>query len=849
MELQAHLKVIEELIKPLSEQVSSLEEALLVKTAKEDVNSFEGLKYINLLHKKFNLPISSPWVNFIQIILYRLHEIKILYGKDNELLLSLQQMKLLKTSVEMISCIGILPYIINGIGIPLEKKISNRFILHSKSQELEEVLYLLNCSVLGLMSLYESELYRTLITSKHLGDLLAANFQLIIEKQAVDSKLCSTFLKMLIEDTYQPLVIQELMIMLGNKDIPRKLYRWISDILSDRLTSEGGLLAMLRAILDLTGNSTDNPRYWEHVSVLAKILIAPKHSSLYPQLLELLKGENSEYRQVAVMSIKLLSERNPEACNECFVTPLLQPIIRPATEHEMGLSLEAIHCCCGISASWSVSPNVFKRGFINFFKLYSKTRLSVSYLKPKISDIAYCILADEKTNLEKIFDDAVFKNLSVIYQLGSEGGVYTDSGSDDSDPNDVADSILYLVLSFGNTLVKFKFFLMLLESIIDNQELIKQLIYAKLLAEICNDSDVQKSLGENPSCIIPFTKGLIEGHQQFGDDIVCLGLMILGIIVYSPSKEKPVDWNVFKCLVEPLKNLKSANSETNVLANELYELILSHGVVKKNKENIEKVHTNLSKALEESVDALLPVRAHGLKELGKLIKAKDQEALKQKDTIFFIFKENLKDDDSYLYLSAVEGLTSLASSFPDEVLIALIEEYMSSKHCTENRLKVGEVLVKLGRILNEMAAVYKKELISCFLIGCRDEDELMRASSLSNLGELCKILSFRITSYLIEILECIRAIYETDKFPEPRRAAVMVLTLLFKGLGEGVLNTLEPLLLDIYKSLKHIYKYDKDDITRLHAQMALEELHASTVTFLFPVKPLEKQIFVLGAPR
>lgn len=50
-----------------------------------------------------------------------------------------------------------------------------------------------------------------------------------------------------------------------------------------------------------------------------------------------------------------------------------------------------------------------------------------------------------------------------------------------------------------------------------------------------------------------------------------------------------------------------------------------------------------------------------------------------------------------------------------------------------------------------MTVVYKKELISCFLIGCRDEDELMRASSLSNLGELCKILSFRITSYLVEV--------------------------------------------------------------------------------------------------
>ncbi|XP_014287215.1 transport and Golgi organization protein 6 homolog [Halyomorpha halys] len=848
MDLKSNFKAIEKLIKPLSEQVSSLDQALTIKTENEDINCIEGLKYVDQVQKKLNLSDSSPRVKFLQILLQRLNDVNILYSKDNELLISLQQQKLLKTSIEMISCIGILPYIKNGIGVPLEKKVSKKLCFHSKSQQIEETLLLLNYSVLGVMSLYESELYQTLITSKHLVDLIAANFQLIIEKQAVDSKLCSKFLKVLIEDTYQPLVIQELMVMLGNKDIPRKLHRWISDILSDRLTSEGGLLAMLRAILDLTGDCKDSPHYWEHISVLAKILTAPKHSSLYPQLLELLKGKNSEYRQVAVMSLKLLSEKNTEDCNKYFVTPLLQPIIRPATEHDMGISLEAIHCCCGISAPWSVSPNVFKLGFIHFFKLYSKTRLSVSYLKPKISDITYCIMADEKTNIKEIFDAALFENLNVIYQLGSEGGVYTDDGSDDSDPENIADSILYLVLSYGNTSVKVKIFNMLLELIIENKDLVKQLIYAKMLAEICNDSDVHKSLGEDPSCIVTFIKGVIEEHQQFGDDIVCLGLMVLGIIVDSPVKHKPVDWNIFKCLVEPLKNFKSPNSETNVLANELYELILSHGVVKKNKERVEKVQTNLAKALEESVDPLLPIRAHGLRELGRLIKAKDQETLKQMDTILFIFKENLNDDDSYVYLSAVEGLTSLASSFPDEVLTSLIEEYMSSKHCTENRLKVGEILLKLGRILNEMAVVYKKELISCFLIGCRDQDELVRASSLSNLGELCKILSFRITPYLVEILECIKAIYETDKFPEPRRAAVMVLTLLFKGLGEGVLNTLEPLLLDIYKSLKHIYKYDKDDITRLHAQMALEELHASTITFLFPIKSLEKRIFVLDPP-
>lgn len=71
------------------------------------------------------------------------------------------------------------------------------------------------------------------------------------------------------------------------------------------------------------------------------------------------------------------------------------------------------------------------------------------------------------------------------------------------------------------------------------------------------------------------------------------------------------------------------------------------------------------------------------------------------------FQQNLKNDDSYIYLSAINGLAALCDVFPDVVLDALTEEYSDfSKHNNEDgnelRMKLGEVLVRITRMLGEL---------------------------------------------------------------------------------------------------------------------------------------------------
>lgn len=54
-------------------------------------------------------------------------------------------------------------------------------------------------------------------------------------------------------------------------------------------------------------------------------------------------------------------------------------------------------------------------------------------------------------------------------------------------------------------------------------------------------------------------------------------------------------------------------------------------------------------------------------------------------------------------------------------------------------------------IAGELVPVYKAELINAFLSGTKDDDFLVRASSLSNLGELSRLLGFRVGPIVTEV--------------------------------------------------------------------------------------------------
>ncbi|XP_067854338.1 transport and Golgi organization protein 6 homolog [Heptranchias perlo] len=261
--------------------------------------------------------------------------------------------------------------------------------------------------------------------------------------------------------------------------------------------------------------------------------------------------------------------------------------------------------------------------------------------------------------------------------------------------------------------------------------------------------------------------------------------------------------------------------------------------------------SNFHTILQAAFDPEVPTRAAALRTVTQMVQQRNPDALSNQEKVLSVFLENLSHEDSFVYLSAIQGLSVLSDVFPDRILPRLLDEYRTSPQGTEKtrsvetRMKMGEVLMRSTRGLGEIASCYRDPLIHAFLIGTRDSDVTMRASSLSNLGELCQCLDFALGSVIHEVTACLVAIVKTEQEAEVRRAAVHVITLLLRGLGEKAVQVLGDVLRDLYRLLKYVIQTDKDEMVVVHAQLTLQELDHVVRPFLFPEEKLQKKIVIL----
>lgn len=255
----------------------------------------------------------------------------------------------------------------------------------------------------------------------------------------------------------------------------------------------------------------------------------------------------------------------------------------------------------------------------------------------------------------------------------------------------------------------------------------------------------------------------------------------------------------------------------------------------------------LREVLLSACDPQVPTRAAALRTLSRWVEQREARALEEQKKLLQIFLENLEHEDSFVYLSAIQGVALLSDVYPEEILVDLLTKYDSGKdkHTPETRMKVGEVLMRVVRALGDMVSKYQEPLIHTFLRGVKDPDAAHRASSLSNLGELCQRLHFLLGPVVHEVTACLIAVAKTDTDVQVRRAAIHVVVLLLRGLSQQATEVLSDVLKDLYHLLKHVVRLEPDDVAKLHAQLALEELDEIMRNFLFPPQKLEKKIVVL----
>ena len=66
-------------------------------------------------------------------------------------------------------------------------------------------------------------------------------------------------------------------------------------------------------------------------------------------------------------------------------------------------------------------------------------------------------------------------------------------------------------------------------------------------------------------------------------------------------------------------------------------------------------------------------------------------------------------------------------------------------------MKLGEALVRATRNCGELVPRYSQHLLPALLTGVKDPEPLVRASSLSNLGDVCQLLRFSLGPVVHEV--------------------------------------------------------------------------------------------------
>jgi len=223
--------------------------------------------------------------------------------------------------------------------------------------------------------------------------------------------------------------------------------------------------------------------------------------------------------------------------------------------------------------------------------------------------------------------------------------------------------------------------------------------------------------------------------------------------------------------------------------------------------------------------------------LANLIKSKDRLACANIDLLIPMFIERLCEEDSYVYLAAVNCLAAAGLFCPNVVLPILMDIFRDDSggiEALERRLKIGEATVKIARELGDLATFYGNDLVNIFLSLLREGDEEIRASCLANIAEICRLMSFRLNTYIQELFYCAEQLLRWDKSSLVRRAAINLLALLTEN-GEEILEILGDLSREFYRFVKDVYDHDEDPVVRLHAEKCLRNLGEHAKKLLEPL--------------
>ncbi|KAG6900951.1 hypothetical protein C0993_004388 [Termitomyces sp. T159_Od127] len=304
----------------------------------------------------------------------------------------------------------------------------------------------------------------------------------------------------------------------------------------------------------------------------------------------------------------------------------------------------------------------------------------------------------------------------------------------------------------------------------------------------------------------------------------------------------------------------------------------SSGKYPSRNQNEESAQDIYQKALKLLQDPILPVRAHGLLLLRQLVtpsvptsndpKLNDDALV---PAIMSIFLQSIQDDDSYVFLNAVQGLVAMVDRFGKEVLKALVKEYTDgldglkasilTQRDLDTRTRVGEALASVIKKCGEALSLYVDIIVPPLLqlLRSRHSPTVLRASSLSLLSDCESTSPLSMLPYVTDLAGAMLDILQLEivpthsisgdsekqppsldteplstntKFPPLRRGALHFLALMMRettkliyesSFGTSLFS--DDFLRRAKTTLGYVASVDSDNVVRVMAREAAEDLN------------------------
>lgn len=390
---------------------------------------------------------------------------------------------------------------------------------------------------------------------------------------------------------------------------------------------------------------------------------------------------------IASYCITIFHEYNPVVCYENIVKVICDPLLvnseneKVKSEEEVERCIENLsRCFVNMDSKIKQLPSeLLTNVAVPLFSLYNTVRQSAYVLKAKLKQLILLLLYEQplKTDLFAAFLGHNVTNNFGNYlksKFGPAGGIEILGLDRTCKYEEFADTLFDLTFTAKDLSTKLFTYLLeflsnsikvdqteaqnMLETEEDTMEKMEEKLAAvKLLSSLANISVVQESQVENPKLMFYFIKLLLNQHLKRTQDltadedceILYVGLMLVKMILNE--KKKSLDWTVFNDFVRFLKECcaySNIPSQLLMLMRELIELVETKGKPeKKHYEDMSpccKVSNRFENVIRDLADPLLPVRAHALVVLTKLIEGMDPCATSKKSVLlqlFMVGKKNL----------------------------------------------------------------------------------------------------------------------------------------------------------------------------------------------------------------